>query len=159
MEANCVCCLRLALQPSESEHSAACGVFLWKQQQRPCGLSIFLSESYFSELVFVSVEQKRVRLTLGRSAAQCHPGRNETELTAHHDVALDFKSICGTIRHVWPRLICFVALEILPPPLSTPDCCVFENSQSIQGRKMPKRCQSLFNLNGRAYTKTWLLLI
>lgn len=33
MEANCVCCLYLALQPLQSERSAACGVFLWKQQQ------------------------------------------------------------------------------------------------------------------------------
>lgn len=56
-----VCSVRLALQPSESEHSAACVAFLRKGDSsgsHVASVSFCLKEegSYFSKLLFVSVE-------------------------------------------------------------------------------------------------------
>lgn len=107
MEANCVCYLSLALQRSENEQSAACGVFLCEgnnSSSHVASASFCLKEegSYFSRLLFVSVEKEK------RAAkAPAVPQFSVTTVemiqsypTAYHDIALDFKSICSTIRHI-----------------------------------------------------------
>lgn len=115
--------VHLALQPSENEHSAACG----NNNSHVASASLCLKEdgSYFSKLRLVSVEKDGTQLGLKWSALYCH--WNDTELsnsTPWHCTwffFFFFQSICSKICHVWPTLIFFVALEILPyySPLQT----------------------------------------
>lgn len=156
MEANCVCCVCvcvcLALQPSENEHSAACGVFPCKgnnSRSHVASASFCLKEegSYFSQLLFVSSSS-------GSPQQEWYRAGQQWTMTLHL-ILEAFAAKFSTFDPDWS------GLWLKRYYHSTPHCTLlrFWNSQSIQGRKMPKRYQSLFILNGRAYTKTWLLLI
>lgn len=148
--------VHLALQPSENEHSAACG----NNNSHVASASLCLKEdgSYFSKLRLVSVEKDWTQLGLKWSALYCH--WNDTELsnsTPWHCTWFFFfsKHLQQNVSRL-THIDLFCGFRDITLLLSAPDCCGFRNCQSIQWRKMPKRCQSLFNLNGRAYTKNWL---
>lgn len=80
-----------------------------------------------------------------------------------------FSVTAAELIQSWPATYCTMTLHLILKAFATqyvmfdPDWSVvwlyryypntlysFWNGQSIQCRKMPKRCQSLFNLNGRA---------
>lgn len=86
----------------------------------PQHLSVWKRKEAIFQSYFLSRCKKKLKLQW--SAVSVTPAELiQSRPTAYHDIALDFKSICSKTRHVWPRLIWFVALEILPhrSPLQT----------------------------------------
>lgn len=155
MEGNCVCC---ASRPATIRKWALSS--LWKQQQ-PCGLSIFMPERGWKLFFKVTFSLSGKRLNTARAqmigtllSLKWHRAQQQHSMTLYliFFFSKHLQQNVSRLTHI--DLFCgFRDITLL---LSAPDCCAFRNCQSIQWRKMPKRCQSLFNLNGRAYTKNWL---
>lgn len=121
MEGNCVCC---ASRPATIRKWALSS--LWKQQQ-PCGLSIFMPERGWKLFFKVTFSLSGKRLNTARAqmigtllSLKWHRAQQQHSMTLYL-IFFFFQSICSKMCHVWPTLICFVALEILPyySPLQT----------------------------------------